>query len=69
MACRLVGAKPLSEPMLEYCWLHPGEQTFRNFDMLVHENGFESVVCEMAANCFGLNELTYEIIRKLLNCQ
>ena len=37
--------------------------------MLVHENGFESVVCEMAANCFGLNELTYEIIRKLLNCQ
>ena len=23
MACRLVGAKPLSDPMLEYCWLDP----------------------------------------------
>ena len=23
MSCRLVGAKPLSEPILEYCWLDP----------------------------------------------
>ena len=23
MACRLVGTKPLSEPMVEYCWLDP----------------------------------------------
>ena len=23
MACRLAGAKPLSEAMLEYCWLDP----------------------------------------------
>ena len=27
MACRLVGAKPLSEPVLECCWLDPWEQT------------------------------------------
>ena len=27
MACCLVAAKPLSEPMLEYCWLDPWEQT------------------------------------------
>ena len=27
MACRLVGAKPLSKPMLEYCWFDPWEQT------------------------------------------
>ena len=27
MACRLVGVKPLSEPLLEYCWLDPLEQT------------------------------------------
>ena len=27
MACRLDGAKPLSEPMLEYCYLDPLEQT------------------------------------------
>ena len=23
MACRLVGAKPFSEPMMEYCWFDP----------------------------------------------
>ena len=27
MACRLAGAKPLSEPILEYCQLDPWEQT------------------------------------------
>ena len=27
MACRLVGAKPLSEPMMEYCQFYPQEQT------------------------------------------
>ena len=26
MACQLAGAKPLSEPMLEYCWLDSWEQ-------------------------------------------
>ena len=26
MACRLAGAKPLSEPMLEYCWLNPWQR-------------------------------------------
>ena len=38
MACRLDGAKPLSEPLLEYCSLDPWEQTsvkisseFKNF--------------------------------------
>ena len=27
MTCRLVGAKPLSEPMIEYCWFDHQEQT------------------------------------------
>ena len=31
MACRLVGAKPLSEPMLEYYQLDPKEQTSMKF--------------------------------------
>ena len=31
MACRLFGAKPLSEPMLEYCQLDPWEQTSVKF--------------------------------------
>ena len=38
MACRLDGAKPLSEPMLEYC-----------ANIFIQENVFEGVVCEMAA--------------------
>ena len=32
MACRLIGAKPLSEPMLEYCYLDPYEQTSVKFE-------------------------------------
>ena len=31
MACRLFGAKPLSEPMLSYCQLDPKEQTSVKF--------------------------------------
>ena len=31
MACRLVDAKPLSDPMLEYCWLDHQEQTSVKF--------------------------------------
>ena len=31
MACRLFGAKPLSEPMLEYCQFDPWEQTSVKF--------------------------------------
>ena len=27
MACCLIGAEPLPEPMLTYCWLDPKEQT------------------------------------------
>ena len=53
MACPLVGAKPLSEPMLEFCHLDHWEPTSVYFDLnsniFIHENGFESVVCEMGA--------------------
>ena len=31
MACRLFGAKPLSQPMLRYCQLDPWEQTLVKF--------------------------------------
>ena len=31
MACRLIGIKPLSEPMLEYCWFETYEQTSVKF--------------------------------------
>ena len=53
MACCLVGAKPLSETMLEYCQLdfrNKLQWNFnRNSDIFFQENAIESVVCEMAA--------------------
>ena len=52
MACRLDGAKPLSEPMLGYCQMNPKEQISvklkKNSEFFIQENAFENVVCEMA---------------------
>ena len=31
MACSMTGAKPLSEPVLQYCWLGPWKQTSTKF--------------------------------------
>ena len=37
MACRLVGAKPLSKPMMEYCYFDPWEQTsMKSLSKLIH---------------------------------
>ena len=51
MACRLVDAKPLSEPMLEYYQLDPWEQLRWNLNLnlniFIDENVF--VVWKMAA--------------------
>ena len=53
MACRLDGAKPLSETMLDYCYLNPYEQTSVKFQSefkhFIHENALENVVCEIAS--------------------
>ena len=52
MACRLVGAKPLFEPMLTYR-VDPQEQTSVKFESkcktFLHENAFEEVACEITA--------------------
>ena len=52
MACSLDGAKPLSEPMLEYVdWTLRNKLpcTFnRNSNIFIQENALEDVVCEMA---------------------
>ena len=47
MACRLLGTKPLSETKLNYCQLHPKEQTnyIRNANIFFQENALENVVC------------------------
>ena len=48
MAWCLVGAKPLSEPMLEYCKIGPLGTNFSeiliNYNIFIQENAFESVV-------------------------
>ena len=53
MACRLIGAKPLSEPMLDYCQLDPCEHIQWKFNQntttFFEENARENVVCEMAS--------------------
>ena len=53
MACRLDGAKPLSEPMQTYCKLHSKNVFQWNFilnsNIFIQENAFEHVVSEMAA--------------------
>ena len=55
MVCRLVGAKPLSEPMLEYCSFEPQEQMFQwklnqISYIFIQENVFENVDWKVAAN-------------------
>ena len=61
MACRLAGAKPLSEPMLGFVNSALGNKLQWNFNqnsyILIHKNAFENVVGEMTAICLGFNVL------------
>ena len=58
MACRLVGAKPLSQPMLEIVNLSLGNKLQWNLNqnqyIFIQENAFENDVWKMAI-CLGLN--------------
>ena len=53
MACRLMGAKPLSDQMLVYCSLGHWEWTSVNleskFKLFIEGNAFENVVCKMSS--------------------
>ena len=49
MACRLVGAKPLPEPMLAYWQVNSGEQIqvkFKSESIFIQEDLFENVACQ-----------------------
>ena len=52
MACHLTSAKPLSETMMEYCYLDLGKKFYWNLNLnlyiFIQENAFENVVWEMA---------------------
>ena len=62
MACRLVGAEPLSEPMLEYCQLDLYEQTSVKFYLIFGLFFFEEIHLKMSSAkwrpfCPGRDEL------------
>ena len=53
MACRLVGTKPLSEPVVAYFQRTHRNKTQLNFNLIssicIQENAFQTVICKMAA--------------------
>ena len=49
MACRLLGTKPLSEPMLTLLWNIFQWNFIWNSKAFIPENAFENVVCKMAS--------------------
>ena len=59
MACCLVHAKPLFEPMLEYHNLTLRNRFQWNFNsnlyISMHENAFENVICKLDTFCRSLN--------------
>ena len=77
MASRLLGAKPLSKPVLGYCQLDPWEQTSVKFELKIfsfiniHEILFK-IVCEIAAIWFRERWVKYRKIERtndpLLSC-
>ena len=73
MACRLVGAKPLSEPVLEYCLIRPLGTIFSEILIKSHTFSFKKMQLKMLPAkrrpfCLGLNVLlgndfSYQCIR------
>ena len=65
MACRLDGAKPLSETMLDYVnWTIKNKLQWnfnRNSNIFIHENALENVVCEMVSIYLDPNVLTVKV--------
>ena len=61
MACDLIGAKPLSQPLLEFCQLAIGNKfqwnLNRNLHIFIEENLFENIVRKLVAISLGLNVL------------
>ena len=48
MACRLIGTKPLSEPVLKHSWLYPRNKRQHNFNRnsytFIQENSLKYVL-------------------------
>ena len=62
MACRLIGAKPLSEPMLEFCWIWPLGTDFSEISIGTLTFSFKKMRLKVSSAkwrpfCLGLNVL------------
>ena len=60
--CRLIGAKPLSEPMLKYWWLDQKKTIFSEILIETHTSSFKKIHLKMPSGkwrifCLGLNVL------------
>ena len=49
MACRLIGAQPLSEPMLEYCRFAPLGTNFNEILIKIHTFSFKKMHLKMSS--------------------
>ena len=66
MGCRLVGAKPLPEPITAIYLTGPLGKKWNfnsNLNIFIQENLFKNTVCEIAAIFLGLNVLKQEILK------
>ena len=62
MACRLFGAKPLSEPMLPYCQLDSSEILFKIQKFSFQEMHVKMLSSKWRPFCLGLNVLNVNVI-------
>ena len=64
MACRLDGAKSLSEPRLAYCWLDPTEQTSVKILIKIQTFPWKKICWKMSsAKCCPLFRLGLSVLR------
>ena len=64
LACRLYGDRPLSEPMLEYCyWAFRNKLQWnfnRNSNIFIQKIAFKTLSAKLCLSYLGLNELNHK---------
>ena len=68
MVWRLIGTKPLSEPMMAYCKLDPWEQISvdRNTNIFIQGKGFEMPFAKLQSFCLDPNVLKWQGTRTIV---
>ena len=65
MACRLVGAKPLSEPMLEYCWYWPLGTNFNEISVNICTFSFKKIHFKISSGKWHPFSLGLSMLKQL----